>query len=94
PGEDDLSAHVDFAALAEAGRRGGAAVFGPVTQGMLLANIGIAERAEQLMQSNPDSAADLLSATERLIGNDQMGKLFKALALVPRTVSDVAGFPP
>ena len=46
------------------------------------------------MQSNPDSAADLLSATERLIGNDQMGKLFKALALVPRTVSDVAGFPP
>jgi len=94
PGEDDLSAHVDFAALAEAGRRGGAAVFGPVTQGALLANIGIAERAEQLMQSNPDSAADLLSATERLIGNDQMGKLFKALALVPRTVSDVAGFPP
>jgi SAM-dependent MidA family methyltransferase len=94
PGEDDLSAHVDFAALAQAGRRGGATVFGPVTQGMLLANIGIAERAEQLMQSNPDSAADLLSATERLIGNDQMGKLFKALAFVPRAVSDVAGFPP
>jgi NADH dehydrogenase [ubiquinone] 1 alpha subcomplex assembly factor 7 len=80
--------------LAEAGRRGGAAVFGPVTQGALLANIGIAERAEQLMHSNPDNATDLLSATERLIGNDQMGKLFKALAFVPRTVSDVAGFPP
>jgi NADH dehydrogenase [ubiquinone] 1 alpha subcomplex assembly factor 7 len=94
PGEDDLSAHVDFAALAVAGRRGGAAVFGPVTQGMLLANIGIAERAEQLMKSNPESAGDLLSATERLIGNDQMGKLFKALAFVPSSVSDLAGFPP
>jgi len=94
PGEDDLSAHVDFAALAQAGRRGGARVFGPVTQGMLLANIGIAERAEQLMQSNPESANDLLSATERLIGNDQMGKLFKALAFVPPAISDVAGFPP
>ena len=94
PGEDDLSAHVDFAALAQAGRRGGANVFGPVTQGMLLANIGIAERAGQLMQSNPENAADLLSATERLIGNDQMGQLFKAMAFVPSTVSDVAGFPP
>jgi len=94
PGEDDLSAHVDFAALAQAGRRGGAAVFGPVTQGMLLANIGITERAGQLMQSNPDNAKDLLSATERLIGNDQMGKLFKALAFVPPAISDVAGFPP
>ena len=94
PGEDDLSAHVDFAALAQAGRRGGAAVFGPVTQGMLLANVGITERAGQLMQSNPDNAKDLLSATERLIGNDQMGKLFKALAFVPPAISDVAGFPP
>jgi SAM-dependent MidA family methyltransferase len=94
PGEDDLSAHVDFAALAQAGRRGGARVFGPVTQGMFLANIGIAERAEQLMKSNPESASDLLSATERLIGNDQMGQLFKAMAFVPSAVSDVAGFPP
>jgi SAM-dependent MidA family methyltransferase len=93
PGEDDLSAHVDFAALAQARRRGGAAVFGPLTQGALLANIGIAERAEQLMKSNPENAADLLSATERLIGNDQMGKLFKALAFLPAAISDVAGFP-
>ncbi|HET7083712.1 MAG TPA: SAM-dependent methyltransferase [Rhizomicrobium sp.] len=94
PGDDDLSAHVDFAALAEAGRRGGANVFGPVTQGLFLANIGITERAEQLMKSNPESAQTLLSATERLIGNDQMGTLFKALAFVPPALSDVAGFPP
>jgi len=94
PGEDDISAHVDFAALAQAGKRGGAAVFGPATQGMFLANIGIVERAEQLMKTNPTSARDLLSATERLIGNDQMGTLFKAMAFVPPVVSDVAGFPP
>jgi len=94
PGEDDLSAHVDFAALAQAGRRGNARIFGPVPQGMFLANIGIAERAEQLMKSNPESARDLLSATERLIGNDQMGQLFKALAFAPSAVGDVAGFPP
>jgi SAM-dependent MidA family methyltransferase len=94
PGEDDVSAHVDFAALALAGRRGGAHVSGPVTQGMFLANIGIAERAEQLMKANPDNSRDLLTATERLIGNDQMGTLFKVLAFVPPAISDVAGFPP
>jgi SAM-dependent MidA family methyltransferase len=94
PGENDISAHVDFAALAAAARRGGARVFGPVTQGLFLANIGITERAEQLMKSNPESAQTLLTATERLIGNDQMGVLFKALALAPPGLSDVAGFPP
>jgi NADH dehydrogenase [ubiquinone] 1 alpha subcomplex assembly factor 7 len=94
PGEDDVSAHVDFAALAQAGRRGGVNVSGPVTQGMFLANIGIVERAEQLMKANPDNSRDLLTATERLIGNDQMGILFKVLAFVPPAISDVAGFPP
>jgi NADH dehydrogenase [ubiquinone] 1 alpha subcomplex assembly factor 7 len=93
PGEDDISAHVDFTALAQAGKRGGARVRGPITQGMFLANIGIAERAEQLMKTNPTNARDLLVATERLIGNDQMGTLFKALAFVPPSVGDVAGFP-
>jgi len=94
PGEDDISAHVDFAALAQAGKRGGAAVFGPITQGMFLANIGLVERAEQLMKTNPASAKDLLSATERLIGNDSMGTLFKVLAFVPSVAGGVAGFPP
>lgn len=92
PGEDDLSAHVDFAALAAAGKRGGAGVRGPVTQGMFLATIGLVERAEQLMKTNPESAQSLIAATERLIGNEQMGRLFKALAFVPPSVSDVAGF--
>jgi SAM-dependent MidA family methyltransferase len=93
PGEDDLSAHVDFAALAAAGKRGGNAVFGPVTQGLFLANLGITERAEQLMKANPDEAQNLLAAIERLIGNDKMGQLFKVLALMPPGVTNVAGFP-
>lgn len=94
PGQHDVSAHVDFAALAQAGRRGGAGVFGPITQGLFLANIGIVERAQQLMKANPDDAEKLLADTERLIGNDHMGKLFKVLALVPPSLSNVAGFAP
>jgi NADH dehydrogenase [ubiquinone] 1 alpha subcomplex assembly factor 7 len=94
PGEDDLSAHVDFAALAAAAKRGGASASGPVTQGTFLANLGIAERAEQLMKANPAEGQNLLAATERLIGNDTMGRLFKVLALMPPGMTDVAGFPP
>jgi SAM-dependent MidA family methyltransferase len=94
PGENDISAHVDFAALAQAGRRGGASVFGPATQGMFLANLGITERAEQLIKANPSDAQSLIAAIERLIGNDQMGRLFKTLAFAPRSVSEMAGFAP
>jgi len=94
PGEDDLSAHVDFAALAAAGRRGGAAVFGPVTQGKFLARLGLAERAEQLMKANPAKARDLLLAAGRLIGPDTMGTLFKALAFVPASAAAPPGFEP
>jgi len=92
PGSADLSAHVDFAALARAARRGGAHVSGPVTQGAFLAGIGLTERAEQLMKAHPASAADLLAATERLIAADKMGALFKALAVTPPALTDVAGF--
>ncbi|MCX7281509.1 MAG: SAM-dependent methyltransferase [Alphaproteobacteria bacterium] len=92
PGQGDISAHVDFAALAAAGKRGGTSVFGPTTQGMFLANIGITERAEQLMKANPESSRDLLTAIERLIGNDQMGQLFKVLAFAPSSITDMPGF--
>jgi NADH dehydrogenase [ubiquinone] 1 alpha subcomplex assembly factor 7 len=78
--------------LAQAGKRGGAPVFGPVTQGVFLATIGITERAEQLMKSHPAEATDLLKAVERLIGPDQMGTLFKVLAFAP--LAEVAGFAP
>ena len=94
PGEDDLSAHVDFAALAAAGKRGGAAVSGPVTQGVFLANLGITERAEQLMKANPEKPSDLLAATERLIGNDTDGPAVQGAGLLPPAITDVAGFPP
>jgi NADH dehydrogenase [ubiquinone] 1 alpha subcomplex assembly factor 7 len=94
PGQDDISAHVDFAALVQAGRLGGAAVFGPLTQGLFLANIGIVERAEQLMAANPDQGKSILQAIERLIGNDQMGRLFKVLAFAPPLVGGMAGFSP
>jgi SAM-dependent MidA family methyltransferase len=93
PGQDDLSAHVDFAALAEAGRRGGATALGPVPQGVFLGELGLAARAEQLARAHPDAGADIRAALERLTGESAMGRLFKALAFLPRGFDTAAGFP-
>src|SRR6201999_910734 len=92
PGESDLSAHVDFMALAEAARHGGATAYGPRGQGAFLAELGITARAEQLIKANPASAQSLPKAVKRLIAPDQMGNLFKALAILPRSAVKPPGF--
>jgi SAM-dependent MidA family methyltransferase len=92
PGRHDLSAHVDFAALLDAGRRGGAAVYGPCPQGEFLVRLGLAERTEQLVQSNPATAQNLYAALERLIAPAQMGTLFKAIAFGPSALEAPPGF--
>jgi len=93
PGEADLSARVDFAALAEAALDAGAAAFGAVPQGLLLERLGIDARAAALMKSAaPEKRAEIEQARARLIGGTEMGTLFKALALVPRDGAPPAGF--
>lgn len=81
PGEADLTAHVDFAALAESARKAGAAAFGPLPQGMFLEQLGIALRADRLAAARPDKRAELEAGLSRLVSPDQMGSLFKCLAL-------------
>jgi NADH dehydrogenase [ubiquinone] 1 alpha subcomplex assembly factor 7 len=92
PGEADLSAHVDFAALGEAGRRGGASIHGPIGQGALLTALGIAARAQSLAARNPASLPDLTAALARLTGPEAMGTLFKALAFLPPAAISAPGF--
>ena len=81
PGEQDLTAHVDFAALAEAARGEGAYAHNVIGQGALLNALGIAARAEALTRAAPDRAADIEAARARLTETAQMGSLFKALAI-------------
>jgi NADH dehydrogenase [ubiquinone] 1 alpha subcomplex assembly factor 7 len=82
PGSADLTSHVDFAALADAARTAGAAVFGPTTQGAFLQALGIALRAEAL-KANQDEAtrAEIDAGLQRLIGDQGMGSLFKVMAI-------------
>ena len=81
PGEQDLTAHVDFEALSDAARSTGASVTSLATQGNWLTRIGIAQRAQKLAAANPDRAQDIASALTRLTGADEMGELFKVMAI-------------
>ena len=86
PGEADLTAHVDFAALASVARSAGlAARLRP--QGEFLLAMGLLERAGRLgAVAEPSVRNALQAAVERLAGPDQMGTLFKVLAVAPAGV--------
>lgn len=91
PGADDLSAHVDFARLAAAARP--AAAFGPVPQGRWLVSMGIRERTAQLAAAaTPEQAKALATGAARLCEAPAMGRLFKALALLPPAATVPEGF--
>lgn len=82
PGDADLTAHVDFGALARAATDAGAEVRGPVPQGAFLERLGIGERAEALLaDASPEQAEDIRTAHKRLTDADDMGLLFKVLAI-------------
>jgi NADH dehydrogenase [ubiquinone] 1 alpha subcomplex assembly factor 7 len=93
PGETDLTAHVDFAALADAVRAAGARTFGPVGQGIFLRRLGIERRAATLKaRATPTQSAGIDAALLRLIGPDQMGTLFRVLAVGDDRSAAPAGF--
>ncbi len=92
PGSADLTAHVDFAALADAARRAGAAVHGPVPQGKFLARLGLFQRTGMLARRQPARTGELMAAARRLAEPDRMGRLFKALAVCHPALPPPAGF--
>ncbi|MCW5735380.1 MAG: SAM-dependent methyltransferase [Enhydrobacter sp.] len=90
PGETDLSAHVDFAALAAATR---APAFGPVSQGSFLCRLGIRQRAQSLKtRASEFQRTAIDAALARLIDPRQMGTLFRVLAVGDGRSTAPAGF--
>jgi SAM-dependent MidA family methyltransferase len=95
PGTLDLTAHVDFAALARAVEAMGAKAFGPIAQAELLRRLGIEARAAALKaRAQPAAAADIDAALARLTdhGRAGMGGLFKAAAYCHASLGTPPGF--
>ncbi len=93
PGTADLSAHVDFAAVAEAARAAGAEIHGPVTQGWFLAALGAEARLEALSaRALPAQREALEGGLARLLDPAAMGELFKVMAVTTPGLAAPVGF--
>jgi SAM-dependent MidA family methyltransferase len=92
PGLSDLTAHVDFTAIAEAGVRAGLSVAGFATQAGFLLSCGILDR---LAAVGPPASADYVraaAAVQKLLSPAEMGELFKVLALATDAPEPGPGF--
>ena len=92
PGLCDLTAHVDFSALAQAAAQSGLKLAGYTSQASFLMNAGI---TELLMQTSPDNAATYLpqaNAVQRLISPAEMGEFFKVIAFTQNFATPWIGF--
>ncbi len=95
PGEVDLTAHVDFEALALSAESMGSRVHGPVTQRDWLRQLGIDQRAATLKAHVPyEKAMEIDQALSRLTGSGAkgMGQLCKVLALADPKLKSLPGF--
>jgi NADH dehydrogenase [ubiquinone] 1 alpha subcomplex assembly factor 7 len=95
PGEADLTAHVDFEALAQSAESIGGRIHGPVLQRAFLLSLGIEERAAALKAgASHDKESEIDMALSRLTapGALAMGELFKALAISDPKLKSIPGF--
>jgi len=81
PGEQDLTAHVDFATVVRSANAAGATVTPLMPQGEWLLRLGIEARAQALSRANPERVEDIQAALYRLTGAKEMGDLFKVVAI-------------
>jgi len=92
PGDEDITAHVDFSALAEAAHEAGARVLGYATQAQFLVNCGITDVLEQANAENALHYAPIASQAQKLLSPAEMGELFKVLAVGRGKTPPLAGF--
>ena len=92
PGEQDITAHVDFSAMARAAREAGAQLLGCATQAQFLVNCGITEVLEQANAANALHYAPIAAQAQKLLSPAEMGELFKVLAVGRGAPPPLAGF--
>ncbi|MBK7686521.1 MAG: class I SAM-dependent methyltransferase [Rhodocyclaceae bacterium] len=96
PGLSDITSHVDFTAVAEAGFDAGLEVLGYANQASFLINCGIAELLQARKADSPVGADNMLlraaGAVNLLISPNEMGELFKVIALGRGIKKPLMGF--
>jgi len=92
PGEQDITAHVDFSALAHAAHESGLEVLGYAAQAQFLVNCGITEVLAQANIENALHYAPIAAEAQMLLSPNEMGELFKVLAVGRGVKQPLLGF--
>ena len=93
PGLSDITAHIDFTAVAEAAHDAGAEIAGYATQSTFLMNCGIAELlAERQRSDDAGAGARATGALNLMLSPNEMGELFKVIAVSKGVAEPLLGF--
>ena len=92
PGLQDITAHVDFSALADAATAGGLEVLGYASQAQFLVNCGITELLAAENPADPQRYLPAAAAVQKLLSPAEMGELFKVLAVGKGVKDSLLGF--
>jgi SAM-dependent MidA family methyltransferase len=94
PGLQDVTAHVDFSAVARAARGAGLELLGYASQARFLLDCGLLERLAEATRDAPMDPARVraLGAVQTLLSEAEMGELFKAIAFGRGLPADALGF--
>ncbi len=93
PGEADLTAHVDFGALADVAVDASAAVYGPTSQGRFLERLGLALRTEMLCKDKlEEEQRKIRAGSDRISAPDKMGEIFKVMCIASPDLPAPPGF--
>jgi len=92
PGLQDITAHVDFSALARAARDGGLELLGYSSQANFLVNCGITDLLAKEDPTDAKHYMPLAAAANRLLSPAEMGELFKVFAVGRGVTRRLAGF--
>lgn len=92
PGLQDITAHVDFTAIADAALASGLEVYGYTSQARFLLNTGLAEVMSQQGDLSARAHANTRVAIQKLTSEAEMGELFKVIAIGREIDGGLIGF--
>jgi len=92
PGLQDITTHVDFSAIAQAGREAGLDLLGYATQAQFLVSCGITDLLAQTPADDVAAYAPLAAQAQKLLSPAEMGEFFKAIALGKGMSAPLCGF--
>ncbi|MDE2478224.1 MAG: SAM-dependent methyltransferase [Betaproteobacteria bacterium] len=92
PGLSDITAHVDFSAMARAAREAGLDLLGYTSQARFLLNAGLLDLLAPRMAAGDAASLRLAAGVQKLLGEHEMGELFKVLAVGRGVDAPLTGF--